>query len=340
MSKKLMGLGRGLDSLISMDNIQTSGSSAINEIELSQISPNPEQPRAWFDEESLEELASSIRELGIIQPLTLRKLGADQYQIISGERRYRAAKKAGLTTVPAYIRTANDSELTEMALIENIQREDLNAIEVALTFKKLIDQYRLTQEQLSHAMFPLGSLHKTQVREIAEKHGFINAHKHDSQDICFIQSGTYADFIEARLGRKFPPGNFVDEAGNVLGRHKGIIHYTVGQRKGLGLALPQPMYVKEIDTKANAVILTTNEGLFTRNVTAKNINLIDCDAITEPRRVKARIRYHQQEQWATVTQPDADTLELVFDEPQRAITKGQSVVMYDGDIVVGGGTIV
>ena len=144
-----MGLGRGLDSLISMDNIQTSGSSAINEIELSQISPNPEQPRAWFDEESLEELASSIRELGIIQPLTLRKLGADQYQIISGERRYRAAKKAGLTTVPAYIRTANDSELTEMALIENIQREDLNAIEVALTFKKLIDQYRLTQEQLS-----------------------------------------------------------------------------------------------------------------------------------------------------------------------------------------------
>lgn len=149
MSKKLMGLGRGLDSLISMDNIQTSGSSAINEIELSQISPNPEQPRAWFDEDTLDELASSIRELGIIQPLTLRKLGGDQYQIISGERRYRAAKKAGLTSVPAYIRTANDSELTEMALIENIQREDLNAIEVALTFKKLIDQYSLTQEQLS-----------------------------------------------------------------------------------------------------------------------------------------------------------------------------------------------
>ena len=200
--------------------------------------------------------------------------------------------------------------------------------------------YSLTQEQLAHAMFPLGGLYKTQVREIAEKHGFVNAQKHDSQDICFIQTGTYADFIEARLGRKFYPGNFVDEAGNVLGRHKGIIHYTVGQRKGLGLALPQPMYVKEIDTKNNAVILTTNEGLFTKNVTAKNINLIDCDAITEPRRVKARIRYHQQEQWATVTQPDADTLQLVFDDPQRAITKGQSVVMYDGDVVVGGGTIV
>ena len=149
VSIKRNALGRGLDSIISMDDIQTSGSSAINEIDLDQISPNPEQPRAWFDEESLEELASSIRELGIIQPLTLRKLPGDQYQIISGERRYRAAKLAGLSSVPAYIRTANDSELTEMALIENIQREDLNAIEVALTFKKLIEQYSLTQEQLS-----------------------------------------------------------------------------------------------------------------------------------------------------------------------------------------------
>lgn len=149
MQKNRMALGRGLDSLISMDDIQTSGSSAINEIELSQISPNPDQPRTSFDEESLEELASSIRELGIIQPLTLRKMGSDRYQIISGERRYRAAKIAGLTTVPAYIRTANDSELTEMALIENIQREDLNAVEIALTFKKLIEQYKLTQEQLS-----------------------------------------------------------------------------------------------------------------------------------------------------------------------------------------------
>ncbi len=200
--------------------------------------------------------------------------------------------------------------------------------------------YSLTQKQLAHVQFPLGGLHKTEVRAIAEKHGFVNAHKHDSQDICFIKEGTYADFIEARLGRKFPAGNFVDESGKVLGRHKGIIHYTVGQRKGLGLALPQPMYVKEIDTQNNAVILATNDGLFTKNVTAKNINLIDCDAITGQRRVKARIRYHHAEQWATVTQPDADTLNIIFDEPQRAITKGQSVVMYDGDIVVGGGTIV
>ncbi len=147
--KKRNALGRGLDSLISMDDIQTGGSSAITEIAVSQISPNPDQPRRSFDQEALQELASSIKELGIIQPLTLRSTGNNAYQIISGERRYRAAQLAGLESVPAYVRTANDSEMTEMALIENIQREDLNAIEIALTFRKLIDQYHLTQERLS-----------------------------------------------------------------------------------------------------------------------------------------------------------------------------------------------
>ncbi len=149
MSLKRNALGRGLDTLISMDDVPASGSSAINDITLDKISPNPDQPRRSFDEEALDELAASIRELGIIQPLSLRKVGPDTYQIIAGERRYRAAQRAGLLSVPAYIRTANDAELTEMALIENIQREDLNAIEIALTFRKLIDQYSLTQERLS-----------------------------------------------------------------------------------------------------------------------------------------------------------------------------------------------
>lgn len=149
MQPKRPALGRGLDSLIAMDDAPARGTSAINDIEISRISPNPDQPRRLFDEEALEELSRSIRELGIIQPLSLRKTGPDTYQIIAGERRYRAAMMAGLTTVPAYIRTANDTELTEMALIENIQREDLNAIEIALTFKKLIEQYQLTQERLS-----------------------------------------------------------------------------------------------------------------------------------------------------------------------------------------------
>lgn len=149
MAQHRNALGRGLGSLISMDDTPAKGSSAINDINLDRITPNPAQPRTTFDEEALEELAASIRELGIIQPLSLRKTGPDSYQIIAGERRFRAARMAGLTSVPAYIRTANDSELTEMALIENIQREDLNAIEIALTFKKLIDQYSLTQERLS-----------------------------------------------------------------------------------------------------------------------------------------------------------------------------------------------
>lgn len=149
MAQRRNALGRGLGSLISMDDVPARGSSAINDISLDQITPNPDQPRTSFDEDALEELAASIRELGIIQPLSLRKVGPDSYQIIAGERRYRAARIAGLTSVPAYIRSVNETELTEMALIENIQREDLNAIEIALTFKKLIDQYSLTQERLS-----------------------------------------------------------------------------------------------------------------------------------------------------------------------------------------------
>lgn len=146
---KRNALGRGLDSLISMNDIQTSGSSQISDIEISLIAPNPDQPRRSFDEEALGELSASIRELGIIQPLSLRKLDDGSYQIIAGERRWRAARMAGLERVPAYVRTASDLELTEMALIENIQREDLNAIEVALTFKKLLEQYELTQDRLS-----------------------------------------------------------------------------------------------------------------------------------------------------------------------------------------------
>lgn len=152
MTVKRNALGRGLDLLIPTGDIQTSGSSAINEIELSLIFPNPDQPRSSFDSESLEELAASIRELGVVQPLSLRDAGNGTYQIIAGERRWRAAKMAGLDTVPAYIRTASDSEVTEMALIENIQREDLNAIEVALAFRKLIDTYNLTQDRLSERL--------------------------------------------------------------------------------------------------------------------------------------------------------------------------------------------
>ncbi|MDE5793817.1 MAG: ParB/RepB/Spo0J family partition protein [Muribaculaceae bacterium] len=149
MAIRRNALGRGLDSLIGISEVRTDGSSAISEINIDLISPNPDQPRRSFSDEGLDELAASIRELGIIQPLSLRDAQDGKYQIIAGERRWRAALRAGLLTVPAYVRTASDSEVTEMALIENIQREDLNAIEVALAFKKLLDTYSMTQERLS-----------------------------------------------------------------------------------------------------------------------------------------------------------------------------------------------
>ena len=146
---KRSALGRGLDALITMDDLKTGGSSSISEIELQKIQPNPEQPRTIFEEETLQELATSIRSLGVIQPITLREIGQEQYMIISGERRYRASLMAGLDSIPAYIKTAADENVVEMALIENIQREDLNSIEIALAYQKLIDNYGLTQEKLS-----------------------------------------------------------------------------------------------------------------------------------------------------------------------------------------------
>ena len=146
---KRSALGRGLDALITMDDLKTGGSSSISEIELQKIKPNPEQPRTIFEEETLQELATSIRSLGVIQPITLREIGQEQYMIISGDRRYRASLMAGLDSIPAYIKTAADENVVEMALIENIQREDLNSIEIALAYQKLIDNYGLTQEKLS-----------------------------------------------------------------------------------------------------------------------------------------------------------------------------------------------
>lgn len=200
--------------------------------------------------------------------------------------------------------------------------------------------YSMTQEQLAHTMFPLAHMTKEQVRELATSQDFINAGKQDSQDICFVINGKYADFIEQYTGKKYPEGDFVDLEGNVLGRHKGIIRYTVGQRRGLGLSLKQSMYVVKVDPVSNTVVLGYNEDLFTDTLTANNINLISTTRLEGDVRLKARPRYNAKEAWATVTQLDDDTIRVVFDEPQRAITKGQAVVLYDGDIVVGGGTIV
>ena len=201
--------------------------------------------------------------------------------------------------------------------------------------------YSLTQEQLAHTLFPLGEAKsKDEVRSIAEENGFVNAKKHDSQDICFVPDGDYARVIEINTGKKYPEGNFVTKDGKILGRHKGIIRYTIGQRKGLGLALPQPMYVCEKRTDTNEVVLCTDDELFSRELIADDFNWIAFERPDEPFRAKAKIRYSQSEQPSTVTPLDGGKVKVVFDEPQRAIAKGQAVVLYDGDTVVGGGTII
>lgn len=197
----------------------------------------------------------------------------------------------------------------------------------------------LTQEQLAHTRLPLGAMHKSETRRIAEEQGFYNADKPDSQDICFVPNGDYAGFIARFTGHDCSAGDFVDEEGHVLGRHKGIVHYTVGQRKGLGIAADAPLYVKQIDAASNRVVLSGNESLFSRELTANDFNWIAYDVPPRELRASARVRYHQREQAATVTVLGDGRVHLVFDEPQRAITPGQAVVLYDGDTVLGGGTI-
>ena len=199
--------------------------------------------------------------------------------------------------------------------------------------------YNLTQEQLAHVRLPLGGLHKAEVREIAEKQHFINARKHDSQDICFVPDGDYASFIRSFTGRDYPRGEFVDKSGNVLGEHRGLIGYTVGQRKGLGIALGEPRYVTALMPKENRVVLGSNEDLMSRELDANNFNFIAFDTPPVEFRASARVRYRQGEQPATVRVTGEDTVHITFDEPQRAITKGQAVVVYDGDVVIGGGEI-
>ncbi|MCL1788326.1 MAG: tRNA 2-thiouridine(34) synthase MnmA [Defluviitaleaceae bacterium] len=199
--------------------------------------------------------------------------------------------------------------------------------------------FTMTQPQLARTLLPLGGLTKEEVRRIADVRGFVNAKKRDSQDICFAPDGDYAGFIERHTGKKIPPGKFVSPDGKVLGEHKGIIHYTIGQRKGLGISAPHPLFVLSMNIEDNTVTLGTNEELFGRALEAYDINLIPVDRLDGPMRVQAKIRYSHAAQPATVWQVGEDRIRVAFDAPQRAITPGQAVVMYDGDVVVGGGTI-
>ena len=200
--------------------------------------------------------------------------------------------------------------------------------------------YALTQHQLAHIRFPLGGLSKEEARQIAQEQGFINARKKDSQDICFIPEGDYLDFIRSYTGKEYPAGDFLDADGKVVGRHNGAIGYTRGQRKGLGLAMGQPVYVLRKDMENNTVTVGSNEALFSRELIAEGWNFFPFDTLTSPLRCFAKARSRMAEQPATVYPMEDGRAKVVFDEPQRALTTGQAVVLYEGDAVIGGGTII
>jgi len=200
--------------------------------------------------------------------------------------------------------------------------------------------YNLSQEQLKHILFPLGDLTKTQVRDIAKQNGFRNSNKPDSQDICFVPDGNYAKFINEHSNNFSNCGNFVDKNGRVIGKHKGIFCYTIGQRKGLGISSKEPLYVCDINTKTNNIVLGSNKDLFSKTVFVTDFNWISGEVPKLPIRCKVKIRYRQKEQDATIVDCKNDVFQIVFDEPQRAATPGQSAVAYDGDIVLGGGIII
>ena len=200
--------------------------------------------------------------------------------------------------------------------------------------------YSLTQHQLSHLKLPLGGLTKAGIRSIAEEKGLVNANRPDSQDICFVPDGDYASFIQKKDGFESEKGNYVDINGNVIGEHQGVIHYTIGQRKGLGIALGKPQFVIDKSAKGNIVVLGDEEHLFKKEVIVQDVNFIPFDTLEKEMRVTAKLRYRHEPQPAVIYPLDGEKVKIVFDEPQRAPTSGQAAVFYDGDTVVGGGKIV
>ncbi len=197
----------------------------------------------------------------------------------------------------------------------------------------------LTQEQLQYTLMPIGGSQKEVIRKIAEQIDINISKKPDSQEICFIPDNDYSGFIQRETAKTYPAGNFVDLDGNVLGKHKGIIYYTVGQRKGLGIAFGKPMYVYSIDAEKNEVVLCENDALFQKTVYADDLNFMGIEKIENGTRLQGKIRYHHNKAWCTVYMKNESELMCVFDEPQRAVTPGQALVLYDGEYVACGGTI-
>ena len=199
--------------------------------------------------------------------------------------------------------------------------------------------FSLDQEKLARLCFPLGGMTKSETRQIALEHNLINAGKKESQDICFVSDGDHGVFIEEYTGKRYPHGDILGGDGTVIGRHNGIVRYTLGQRRGLGVALNQPLYVSALDAARNTVRLGPESSLYSKTLVADRINLIACDSLEKPVKVKVKTRYMQREHPALAVQRGPDEIHIEFEEAQRAVTPGQAAVLYDGDIVIGGGII-
>jgi tRNA-specific 2-thiouridylase len=258
----------------------------------------------------------------------------DCNRFLKFERLFHMARQAGCD----FIATGH------YARVERDERSGRYLLKKALDRTK--DQsyvlYMLTQEQLARTFFPLGGMTKGEVREVAAAHGFANAQKPESQDICFVPDGRYADFIERRTGRKSEPGDFVDECGRAIGRHRGIIRYTIGQRRRLGIPCPPRLFVRSKNPLDNTVTLCEERSLYSKTLVAEGFNMISREVPDVPVRVRAMTRYRQEERIATAVWTSHDRVIVTFDEPQRLSAPGQAVVLYEQgreDVVLGGGTI-
>lgn len=245
------------------------------------------------------------------------------------ERLYQRAKELGCD----FIATGHYARIT---------RQDAGEYQLRAALDAGKDQsyvlYSLTQEQLAHTLFPLGELDKTEVRRIAQEQGFLNAHKHDSEDICFVPDGDYAAFLERFRGQSYAPGSFLDTAGRQIGVHRGLVRYTIGQRRGLGLSAPEPLYVIRKDPAKNTVTLGPAEALASLSFSAEDMNWVSGCAPTEPFEAEVCTRYHSRRSRAEIL-PNGKAVQVVLKTPVRAVTPGQAVVLYHGDLLVGGGTI-
>ena len=351
--KAMIAMSGGVDSSVAAQLMLDAGYQCMGATMRLYDGENPETPNSCCSEDHAEDARSVARKLGIPFHVFNCKAEFDEKVI----RNFISCYEMGLTPNPC-IQCNRHLKFDHMLrLAQTLGYDYLVTGHYARVcyddatgrylLKKAADPakdqsyvlYCINQEQLAHILFPLGELTKQEARAIAEKSGLITAHKQDSQDICFVPDGDYAGFMERYTAKKYPSGDFLDLEGKVVGKHSGAIRYTLGQRKGLGLAMGAPVYVCAKDMASNTVTVGPNEALFHRALRAVDWNWFPFPELSGPTRVMARHRYNQKEQPATVYPEENGAARVVYDEPQRAITPGQAVVLYQDDLVIGGGTI-